>query len=312
MRTASALVCGAGPAGVSTAFLHKSSNVLVLDNNPFFKPCGELVMKREADAMGAEVMRRSSLVEVRTPFGSREFKSETAMIDKAGWMEKMLERSGAELVRARVKRPIIGKDGCEGVVAGGEEYRSEFTYDCTGASRALASFFSTASEREYATCYEETINDNHGFDHPVAYYDEKLAGGGYLWLFPKGDGTMYAGLMTWPWLGLLKERLRLFKKRMGIGGDNAIERKGSRIFLGLPRHPGIERLLVVGEANGSCDPYTGSGIFQAVTDARKQFLGEKSRSGVLRKLSAFALRSMPAAYLQALEVVPAPFVQFYP
>ncbi len=312
MRRASALVCGAGPAGVTTAFLHRSSCVLVLDSNPFFKPCGELVLKQEADAMGAEVMRRSSLVEVRTPYGSREFNAETAMIDKVGWMEKMLERSGAELVRTRVKRPIVGRGRCEGVVAGGEEYRGEVTYDCTGASRALASFFSPTSEREYATCYEETIPDNHQFDHPLAYYDEKLAGGGYLWLFPKGDGTMYAGLATWPWLGSLKERLQLFKKRMGIGSDNVIDRKGSRIFVGLPRQPKIDRLAIVGEANGSCDPYTGSGIFQAVTDARKQFLGEERKSGFLRKLSAFALRSLPAAYLQALEAVPVPFVQFYP
>lgn len=305
------VVCGAGPAGVTTALLNRSSEVVVLDANPFFKPCGELVMKREADAMGAEVLRRSSSVEVRTPYGSREYKSETAMIDKVGWMERTLERSGAELVRARVKRPIMSRRGCEGVVAGDKEYRGEVTFDCTGAARALASHFGAPSEREYATCYEETIVDNHEYEYPLAYYDERLAGGGYLWLFPRGDGTIYAGLSTWPWLGSLKERLQVFKRRMGITGT-VLERKGSKLFLGLARQPGVDRLAVVGEANGSCDPYTGSGIFQAFTDAKIQFARRGRRSGFLRKLSALALRSMPAAYLQALEVLPVPFVQFYP
>jgi hypothetical protein len=133
------------------AVLHKSSKVMVLDGNPFFKPCGELILKREADAMGAEVARRSSPVEVRTPFGSREFMAEMAMIDRVGWMEKTLERSGAELVRARVKRPIVSRDGCEGVIADSEEYRGEATYDCTGASTALASLLSPASAAGAAT-----------------------------------------------------------------------------------------------------------------------------------------------------------------
>ena len=122
---------------------------------------------------------------------------------------------------------------------------------------------------------------------------------------------MYVGLTTWPWLRSLKERLQLFKKRIGIG-STVIDRKGSRLFLGLHRQPGIRRLSIVGEANGSCDPYTGSGIFQAFTDARKQYANRGGGSGVLRKLSAFALRSMPAAYLQALEVVPVPYAQFCP
>lgn len=44
----SRIVCGAGPAGVTTALLHKSSKVIILDSNLFFKPCSERVMKQEA------------------------------------------------------------------------------------------------------------------------------------------------------------------------------------------------------------------------------------------------------------------------
>jgi len=97
----SVVVCGAGSPGVTTALLHKSSSVVVLDVNPFFKPCGELVLKEETDIVSAEVLKRSPLVEVALPFGTRKFRAETAKIDKVGWMERTLERSGAELVRAR-------------------------------------------------------------------------------------------------------------------------------------------------------------------------------------------------------------------
>ncbi len=256
-------------------------------------------------------MRRASYVEVRTPYGSREHRAETAMIDKAAWLERALERSGAELVKKRARRPLTRAGLCVGVEAEGE-YTAATTYDCTGASRTLVSRLAPASEREFAVCYEETVRDTGEFELPLAYYDERMALGGYCWVFPRGDGTAYVGLAAWPWVTALKERLELFKRRVGLDSEAVLGRKGSRIFMGLPRQPHVKGLCVAGEADGSCDPFTGSGIFQAITDARKQVLGERRRSGTLRKLSAFALRNLPAAYLQALEVVPVPFVQYYP
>ena len=311
MPRSDVVICGAGPAGVTMAALHRGEKVVVLDHNPFYKPCGELVLRHEAEAMGADVTRRASHVRVTTPYGSREFKAETSMIDKAAWMEKTLDRSGAQLVKARVKGPLISRGSCVGVEAEVGHFAA-LNYDCTGAARTLASRFRPASEREFATCYEETVKSDDGFEEPLAYYDERVAGGGYAWVFPRGDGTMYVGLATWPWASDLREGLSQFKKKMKLDRHEALSRKGSRIFLGFSRQPGVEGLRVSGEANGSCDPYTGSGIFQAVTDARKEYLGVRRSSGALRKTSAFALRSIPAAYLQALELVPVPFVQYYP
>ncbi len=40
-----AVVCGAGPAGVTVASLLRGRRVAVLDSNPFYRPCGELVRK---------------------------------------------------------------------------------------------------------------------------------------------------------------------------------------------------------------------------------------------------------------------------
>ena len=305
-----AVVCGAGPAGVTVASLLRGRRVVVLDSNPFYKPCGELVLASEAKALGARVTHRAAAVEVRTPYGRREFKVETAAIDKAGWLEARLAASGAEFVRSAARSPLVSGGSCRGVYAG-REYRAPSTYDCTGPARALISHLVSASPREYGSCYEETLA-NGDYDIPTVFYDTRIAPGGYAWVFPLGDGTAYLGLLSWPWAGDLKGRLRKAAKALGVDGSRRLGRKGSKLFMGFSRDVPVHGLFAAGEANGSVDPYTGSGIVQAVIDATKCVLGERRRSGFLRKASSLALRQMHPAFLQALEAVPVPFVAYYP
>ncbi|MDG6988676.1 MAG: NAD(P)/FAD-dependent oxidoreductase [Nitrososphaerota archaeon] len=305
-----AIVCGAGPAGTTVASLLRGRRVAVFDSNPFYRPCGELVLLTEAKALGADVTHRAGAVEVRTRYGRREFKVETAMIDKAGWLRRRLAESGAELISKAARHPVVRGGTCYGVRAD-REYTASATYDCTGPARALVSHLTGASLREYASCYEETVATD-GFDVPLVVYDPQVIPGGYGWVFPRGDGTAYLGLLAWPWAGALKERLAHLGRDLGLGDARRIERKGSKMFLGYARDVPVRNLLVAGEANGSCDPYTGSGIMQAVMDAEKCVRGGRRRSGFLRKASATVLRDMHPAFLQALEAVPLPFVAYYP
>jgi flavin-dependent dehydrogenase len=305
-----AVVCGAGPAGVTVASLLRGRRVAVFDGNPFYRPCGELVLEGEARALGAEVTHRADVVEVRTPYGTREFDVDTAMIDKAGWLEGTLSRSGAELVRSAVRAPIVEGGSCLGVWAGREHLADE-TYDCTGPARALVSRFAGASPREFAACYEETVATG-AFEAPTVLYDPRVAPGGYAWVFPIGDGTAYLGVLAWPWAGDLRGRLRAAGRRFGLGGARPLARKGSKLFMGFSREVPVRRLHAAGEANGSVDPYTGSGIMQAVVDAAKCVRRERRRSGFVRKASSLVLRGVHPAFLQALEAVPVPFVAYYP
>jgi flavin-dependent dehydrogenase len=305
-----AVVCGAGPAGVTVASLLRGRRVAVLDSNPFYRPCGELVLGSEARALGARVTRRAGAVEVRTPYGKREFRVETAMIDKAGWLEDRLAASGAEVVRSAARSPLVSGGACHGVRAD-REYRSPSTYDCTGPARALVSRLVGASPREFAACYEETVATG-DFDVPTVLYDTRIAPGGYAWVFPMEGGTAYLGLLSWPWAGDLKGRLRKAAKAFGVDGSRRLGMKGSKLFMGFSRDVPVRGLFAAGEANGSVDPYTGSGIMQAVVDAVKCVRGERRRSGFLRKASALVLRQMHPALLQAVEAVPVPFVAYYP
>jgi flavin-dependent dehydrogenase len=305
-----AVVCGAGPAGVTVASLYRGRRVAVLDPHPFFRPCGELVLMSEASALGAEVTHRASAVEVRTSYGKREFRVETAMIDKAGWLEKRLADSGAEVIRAAARFPLVRGGTCFGVYAD-EEYDAPTTYDCTGPIRALVGHLVGSSPREYASCYEELIASR-DFEIPVVLYDPRLARGGYLWFFPLGDGTAYLGVLAWPWVGHLKERLNAGSRILGLERNKRISRKGSKLFLGHSRNIPVNQLFAAGEANGSCDPYTGSGIMQSVIDAKKCVRGERRRSGFLRKASSLVLREIHPAFLQALEAFPVPYVGYYP
>jgi flavin-dependent dehydrogenase len=305
------IICGSGPAGVTLANLHRGSRVVVLDARPFSKVCAELVTLREARALGAPIVYRSNSVEVWTPYGRRSYPVENALIEKHLWLSETHARSGAELIVAQARMPIIRDGRCVGVIADGEYY-ADTIYDCTGANRALVGQFSTTNSREYALCYQERVKARHGFASPVCYYDPKLVPGGYAWAFPRGGRELTIGLGTWPWADDLKERLRLFTKILKIEVTGTLERRASKLFLGLSRRTTFAGLRVAGEANGSCDPYTGSGIMQAVIDARKCYQGTKRKSGLLRKLSALALRNLPAGYLQALQIVPVPYVPYYP
>ena len=292
------------------ASLLRDRRVAVLDSNPFYRPCGELVLGSEARALGAEVTHRAGAVDVLTPYGRREFRVETAMIDKAGWLQSRLSASGAEVVRAAARAPVVSGGACQGVRAD-RDYRAPSTYDCTGPTRALVSHLVGASPREFGSCYEETVAAG-GFQGPTVLYDTRIVPGGYAWVFPRGDGTAYLGLLAWPWAGDLKGRLRMAAKKFGVDGARVLGKKGSKLFMGFSRDIPVRGLSAAGEANGSVDPYTGSGIMQAVVDATKCVLGGRRRSGFLRKASALVLREMHPAFLQAVEAVPVPFVAYYP
>jgi flavin-dependent dehydrogenase len=305
------IICGTGPAGVTLANLQRGSRVAVLDPRPYSKVCAELVTLQEARALAAPIVYRSDSVEVRTAYGRRNYPVQNALIEKHLWLSETLAKSGAELVGAQARTLIIRNGTCVGVTANGEYY-AETVYDCTGATRALVGQLSAASPREYALCYQEKVKARYDFTSPVCYYDPKLIPGGYGLAFPRGDGEITIGLATWPWTNNLKESLQLFAKILKMEVHQTLERKGSRLFLGLSRRIDLRSLHVAGEANGSCDPYTGSGIMQAVLDARKCYKGIRRKSGLARKLSSLALRDIPAGYLQALQIVPVPYVPYYP
>jgi digeranylgeranylglycerophospholipid reductase len=120
------------------------------------------------------------------------------------------------------------------------------------------------------------------------YFGEKIAPGGYLWIFPKGDGVANVGLgirssVETPinYLNKFISTLEATPVELNIGGvpiSGPIDKTYS------------DGLLVVGDAAGHVDPITGGGIHITISCARtagevaaQAVKNENSSSGFLKK-----------------------------
>ena len=92
--------------------------------------------------------------------------------------------------------------------------------------------------------------------------------GGYAWYFPKGDHAN-VGILTWRPEGRsgLRDGLRRYARSLGMKLDGRAV-KGHWIPQGLRRGPAIRgRVLLVGDAAATGDPFFGEGISYAMASA---------------------------------------------
>ena len=93
--------------------------------------------------------------------------------------------------------------------------------------------------------------------------------GGYGWLFPKGD-HLNLGVGVWQPLGpSLRERLTRVCRLYGVDPDALWGVRGHHLPVRRPGAPLAEgNVLLVGDAAGLLDPFTGEGIYAAVWSGR--------------------------------------------
>jgi len=110
-------------------------------------------------------------------------------------------------------------------------------------------------------------------DHCEFYIGNEIAPGGYVWIFPKGEGKANVGI------GILGSKTGKFKPRPVDYLNSFLEKKfpNARIvemvFGGVPVSGSIEKtsangLMLIGDAARQSDPITGGGILNAM-DAGK-------------------------------------------
>jgi len=110
-------------------------------------------------------------------------------------------------------------------------------------------------------------------DHCEFYIGNEIAPGGYVWIFPKGEGKANVGI------GILGSKTGTFKPRPVDYLNSFLEKKfpNARIvemvFGGVPVSGSIEKtsangLMLIGDAARQSDPITGGGILNAM-DAGK-------------------------------------------
>ncbi len=184
-------------------------------------------------------------------------------------------RAGTDImVKTTVKDLIIKEHRVSGVLAKhlGEtiEIRADVVIAADGVESNIArraGIETIKDPKNICSCAQyEMVGIDIDQDHLEFYFGEKIAPGGYSWIFPKGDGIANVGLgirsstdTALTYLNRFVSQFDATPVELNIGG--------------VPVAGPIDKtytdgILVVGDAAGQVDPITGGGIHTTISCAR--------------------------------------------
>ncbi|MDD3874977.1 MAG: digeranylgeranylglycerophospholipid reductase [Methanosarcina sp.] len=295
------LVIGAGPAGSIAArtAAEKGLDVLLIEKR---QEIGDPV--RCAEGVSKEYLKKHVEIDKRwicadlkashiyAPDGTRIEMAEEISGGEVGYVleRKVFDRAlaehaakaGAEVrVKTRATGLIIEDDFVKGakLMHLGKEYdvRAKVVIGADGIESKVgrwAGIDTSLKPSDIETCTQYLVTGvNIDQDHCDFYVGNEIAPGGYLWIFPKGEGKANIGI------GLLGSRTGKFKPRPVDYLNRFLEKKFpdariiEMVFGGVPVSGSIEKtsangLMLIGDAARQADPITGGGILNAM-DAGK-------------------------------------------
>jgi geranylgeranyl reductase family protein len=267
------LVVGGGPAGSTTAYrlAEAGASVLLVDKARFprDKPCGGGLTMRAVRQCPVDptpvVEAEVDLVELRFRFGDA------------------VERRAAEPVIRMTQRRRLDAFLLDAARERGVEVREGTTIDVTsppadvvvgadGANGTTARAFGLGKGIVYGLAYEGNVpygvvsKEHYGRRAVVELGDIP---GGYGWVFAKGD-HVNVGVGAWQSEGpRIREHLARVCFAHNLDPDQLESVRGHRLPL---RRPGAtiagERTLLVGDAAGLIDPFSGDGMYECFVSAK--------------------------------------------
>jgi len=283
------IVVGGGPAGSTAAreAAARGLSVLLLERAEFprDKPCGGGVNVRTQRLLPfaiepvAERAIRGLRITLRQGRAfARDYPEPLAHLTQRRRLDAFLaERAVAAGVRLREKTTVIAVErggGRAGVTvrAGGEVFHGHALVAADGANGRTARLAGLAGERWLVVALEGNVSPAGGV--PAEWgerlgLDVGLHPGGYGWLFPKGD-HLNLGVGVWQPLGAsLRERLAAVTRFYGCEPAALWGTRGHHLPIRRPGAPlAAGETLLVGDAAGLLDPFTGEGIYAAVWSGR--------------------------------------------
>lgn len=196
------------------------------------RDCFDRALAVKAIRSGAKVMVKTHATEVIT-------ENKKVVGIRAQSFGKRLEISS---------KIIIGADGFESKIG------------------RLAGIDTSLKPEEVSTCFEYTLANVSVEEHIGTVHFGNFAKGGYLWIFPKGEGVANVGIsMTLSQLTLLGEpKLTLDKfisSHEGLRSGQPIKAIAGAYSSCAPiEHTVSEGIMLVGDAARQVDPLTGAGI----------------------------------------------------
>ncbi|MDD2340936.1 MAG: digeranylgeranylglycerophospholipid reductase [Methanosarcina sp.] len=318
------LVIGAGPAGSIAAktAAEKGLDVLLIEKR---QEIGDPV--RCAEGVSKEYLKKHVEIDKRwicadlkashiyAPDGTRIEMAEEISGGEVGYVleRKVFDRAlaeqaakaGAEVrVKTRATGLIIEDDFVKGakLMHLGKEYdvRAKIVIGADGIESKVgrwAGIDTSLKPTDIETCTQYLVAGvDVDQDHCEFYVGNEIAPGGYVWIFPKGEGKANIGI------GILGSKTGKFKPRPIDYLNTFLEKKFpdakiiEMVFGGVPVSGRIEKtsangLMLIGDAARQADPITGGGILNAMD------------AGKLAGEAAYAAISSGDVSLQKLEEV---------
>lgn len=282
-------VIGAGPAGVMAAWKAAETGVrtvlLERENKPGRKVCAEGIL---ADALpDAEVQAQKefaahkiggALLYAPDERKKVEVGGEGYILDKPNFLAALAQRaraSGAEVLYDRVIEEITREDG--GVQLKGREgdkvfsLRTKLVIGCDGTGSILARRFFPRKNYQVIAALQYSMTDCHLDDESrlEIFVGHEKAPAGYIWIFPKGNGTANVGIGL---KGSGAKRLldQFIDKHKRVFADSKIEKS---LAAPVPVSGEVEEyvtnnMMLCGDAAGQVIPLTGAGIHTSLVAGR--------------------------------------------
>jgi len=280
------VVVGGGPAGSSAAHwcARAGLSVAVVDRAEFprDKPCGGGVTTRAAGVLPgpiSEVVEReiSGVRFTMKPWTdfSRRAPTPVTYLTQRRRLDALLlqqaEAAGARVYQRAAVRTVEPAGAGFSIRAGASVLRCRYLVAADGANGLTARLAGMRVDRwkgialegnAAADPFPERWRDVMGVDFTHVR-------GGYGWLFPKGD-HLNIGVGGWHGVGpTLRQRLQALCKTYGYNPDDLWGVRGHPLPVRRPGSPLQQgNLLLVGDAAGFLDPFTGEGIYAAVWSGR--------------------------------------------
>jgi geranylgeranyl reductase family protein len=277
------IIAGGGPAGATAAFFlgQAGKKVLVLEKEflPRYKPCGGAVSARVLEQFPFSF---EPVIQSRVSAISYALGEEVVTIPVAGSSLRMVMREEFDAyLLAHAQTEVRQGSGVRSVREGTEtvevetvkreNFEADYLVAADGANSLIARGLGLRQKKIMAGAIEieakvpdETLQ--RFAENPIFIFGE--IGTGYIWIFPKADHLSIGigGLKLRP--GELQSVLERVMQRFGIPVQMQKSRGHPVPIYGEGGPLGTRRSLLVGDAAGLVDPFTGEGIRFAIKSGR--------------------------------------------
>ncbi|MEM0440329.1 MAG: NAD(P)/FAD-dependent oxidoreductase [Candidatus Caldarchaeum sp.] len=274
------IVVGGGPAGVAAAkgAALEGGDVLLLEKYPTImanKPCGEACSKETLVTAGVKPTSRIVMHEAYALVYSPnmieiEIKQIGYNINKSFFIQEIAAQAaeyGADIHVREEVTAVKREDSRLVVKTNRETYVAKVVIGADGYNSTVARSLGV-TERPEPIPTVQYIMANCRLKYPDAvrfYLGNKIAPGGYAWIFPRTEKLAEVGIGVRG--AVAKEYLDAFVKRFSdeLGNAKIIDYRGAPVPIGGAISESVfDGAMLVGDAAGHVIPLTGAGIHSSV------------------------------------------------